>query len=526
MDAGDKNPQIDADQRRYRSIIRRTRCCYSVLRCSMSTLGFRMLCTHRGRLLLGLLLALTIWGFVDVRRRGYFLPESPQKHKTDLTVYTEAGAAFFDGRPPYEVCNPRGWTYVYPPMFAILLAPLHALPMQDQSIVWFFLCLAMCWGIYRESARIVAMLHESDDDRPRHYGACGLLCLALGTITAASVALPTLNCLQRGQVSIMIAYLLLLGLRLILCGRTFPTVLVGGVVLGLSINIVIVPLLPVAFFLLIQFMGLIRNRWRQSALVAPLGRQLTGSTVGVALGLVLFFLLLPAALIGWNANLRHLNTWTQRVLISAGDSTATPGFENDTHSVRNQCLGNALYRLGNFGDYMLAGGPKDPLIDGDNPPPRLMDAASVNTTLLFVRLTLLAALMLVGLRLGFGGGTLIDQAAGFGLACAVMLVVSPVSRNHYFVLLAPAVLFIPLWLNHRGCRRAAMILALVPGLLIFLQYILLPYVGRVGLLGLGTTGWVMAAMVLMDRASRSAPSDVLALNTTDRRPETMLGEAA
>ena len=81
----------------------------------------------KGRWLVGLLLAATIWGFVDVRRRAYPHPESPEEHKTDLTVYTEAGAAFFDGGKPYEVRNPRGWTYVYPPILALLLAPLARL---------------------------------------------------------------------------------------------------------------------------------------------------------------------------------------------------------------------------------------------------------------------------------------------------------------------------------------------------------------------------------------------------------------
>ena len=212
----------------------------------------------------------------------------------------------------------------------------------------------------------------------------------------------------------------------------------------------------------------------------------------MGLGLALFFFLLPAALIGWNANLRHLDTWNHLVLSSAADSSATPGFESDTHSVRNQCLGNALYRLGNFGAYMFAGGPEDPLVDDDNPPPRLMDAPSVNTCLLAVRITLLLGLMLVGLRLAStrwgrhlerGGADIpvcpsnrrragrdrnvcpamaaLSQAAGFGLACGALLVVSPVARNHYFVLLGPAVLFVPLWLDRMGRHRAAAVLAIV-----------------------------------------------------------------
>ena len=158
---------------------------------------------------------------------------------------------------------------------------------------------------------------------------------------------------------------------------------------------------------------------------------------GVGLGLVLFFLLLPATLIGWNANLRHLDTWAHLVLSSASQSTASPGFEKDTHSVRNQCLGNALYRLGNFAAYMVAGGPEDPLVDDANPPPRMMDSPCVDRCLLFVRITLLMALLLVGVRLGGHRDVLFCQAAGFGLACAALLVVSPVARNHYFVLLRP-----------------------------------------------------------------------------------------
>ena len=101
-----------------------------------------------------LALALTIWGLTDVRNRGRVDPHDPLVHKTDLTCYTVAGAAFFDGRNPYDVSNPRGWRYLYPPLFAILLAPLAALDTQWQSVVWFFLSLAFCWGCYRESLRI------------------------------------------------------------------------------------------------------------------------------------------------------------------------------------------------------------------------------------------------------------------------------------------------------------------------------------------------------------------------------------
>jgi hypothetical protein len=43
---------------------------------------------------------LLLWGFPDVRRCEDVDPQSIGRHQTDVTVYTEAGAAFFDGRNP------------------------------------------------------------------------------------------------------------------------------------------------------------------------------------------------------------------------------------------------------------------------------------------------------------------------------------------------------------------------------------------------------------------------------------------
>ena len=95
------------------------------------------------KVLLVALVVFAIWGWCDVRLRGYVDPQNPTLHKTDFTVYTEAGAAFFDGRDPYSVTNARGWNYLYPPLFAIVVAPLHALPPEFQVLVWFGL--SMGW---------------------------------------------------------------------------------------------------------------------------------------------------------------------------------------------------------------------------------------------------------------------------------------------------------------------------------------------------------------------------------------------
>jgi hypothetical protein len=58
---------------------------------------------------------LTIWGYVSIGPNGRLEPGRTVLPRTDFTVVTEAGTAFFDGRDPYRVTNPRGWHYLYPP---------------------------------------------------------------------------------------------------------------------------------------------------------------------------------------------------------------------------------------------------------------------------------------------------------------------------------------------------------------------------------------------------------------------------
>jgi len=486
--------------------------------------------SRSGRWLIVLLAAATIWGFLDVRRRGYPYPDCPEEHKTDLTVYTEAGAAFFDGRGPYEVANPRGWTYLYPPLFALLLAPLHPLQTQDQVTVWFFLSLLVCWGCYRECRRIVAIVCDED---PRVNAAWTRWLPWLGVAAVAAAVLPTLNCLQRGQVGIVKMYLLLLGLRVILNGRTYRAWLAGGVVLALPVVLKIVPALPVGFLLFLELVewawGYARRRAPGGAVsgadipVCPdrcisQGRQeclphcgeirwlpttsgirFLSSSFGFSLGLVLFFLVVPAMLLGWNANLHHLDTWGRFMLTKADNGGMDPRSGN-SHSARNQSLQNAAYRLGNFGSHVLAGGPDDRLVENFDAPKMAMDSPAADRFLFLSRAMLGLALLALGVRLGREPGNKLNMATGFALACVTMLAVSPVARAHYFLLLAPAILLVPLWLDRHGRPRAGVIMAAIPPVLSILHYVLLPYGGRVGLLGLGTAAWLMAAMVLIARA--------------------------
>src|SRR5262245_11960384 len=205
----------------------------------------------------GLALGLAIWCVADVTRRAIVDAERPHLHMTDFTVYTEAGAAFFDGREPYEVTNLRGWKYLYPPLFALLVAPLAHLSPTAQVTLFFAISAALCLGSYFESRKLLAAMLVQPPTRPRFI-------TLLSVIAGVTVLFPVLNCLQRGQIGVVLIYPLLLGLRLVLCGRTHRISFLGGLVLALPIVLKLTPLLPVGCLLVAIAIAAWRSRPRSA----------------------------------------------------------------------------------------------------------------------------------------------------------------------------------------------------------------------------------------------------------------------
>jgi hypothetical protein len=104
----------------------------------------------------------------------------------------------------------------------------------------------------------------------------------------------------------------------------------------------------------------------------------------------------------------------------------------------------------------------------------------------------LTMLLAVGLAL-----TAVDEQAGalagFGLACAVPLIVSPIAWTHYYSILLPALVFLPYWMLRQGLRTSALLTTLVPGLLVATHFLRRSWAGPIGLLGIGITIWYFAA---------------------------------
>lgn len=459
--------------------------------------------TPRAWLWLAVLCIVLVWGWVDVRARGRVYPATPAAHRTDFTVYTAAAEALARGEDPYEVRSPRGWRYLYPPFAALLLIPLAGLRPEDGVFAWFLISLALIFGCWSETRRLIrfqcgcdahppltaAGAQPSTDQRVR---------LPPAALAAAlAVLLPLFNGLQRGQLNLLVLYCILLGLRMVVTGRRWWSVAAGGAALSAAAVLKLTPVLVglgLIGFLLLQCVsgvrraprGLAGRRW------ARLGLTSSGFVAGIGV----FVFVAPAMVSGWGTNLQHLQKWTERMVLERdlrGDAQVNP------LSVRNQSLANAAHSFGNWFIHVALGGPDDRAnrVAGQRRVHQPLDHPVSGTGIAFARgvlLLMLAASVWTLASAGNDRGVL--PAAG--LACCATLLVSPLSWGHHYLLWGPGVLFFGMWLAAHA-PRAALTMVLIPPVLTAIHYALVEQAGRVGVLGLGAAGWYMTACVLIAR---------------------------
>jgi hypothetical protein len=213
-------------------------------------------------------------------------------------------------------------------------------------------------------------------------------------------------------------------------------------------------------------------------------------------GLALLFIAVPSLVIGPAANVAHLRTWTERIVLNhdMGDDNNS-GF----YSYRNQSLTNAVQRLGNWIAFEFAGGPNDQPGDAAaNDAVKPIDEPAVQRALAPAKVALLLLLLIGGWKAARRGDAL-DRAAAFGLATTATLLISPLSWAHHYLVWLPGLLFVPAWLWRGRRTHLATAVAIAPCVLMTAHYLLLDWTGRAGLLGLGTSAWFLVTARIAGR---------------------------
>ena len=294
--------------------------------------------------------------------------------RTDFTVYQLAGQAVVDGTDIYQVRNVRGWAYVYPPPFAILMAPFALLSVFWGALVWYVISVALIVWALVLCVRTVRSVFSID-------GHLLILCI----VPIAMLLVWFISGLARGQASVLLMWLVLAAF----CWHWEGHDLRGGACLAGAVLLKAFPLVLLGYFVW-------RGKWK--FLLTAIATIIVGG------------LILPAAVFGFKKNLAYWEIWEQiiaRPSLANESQRAQSGLNDqlfDPQKPRNQSLPAVLSRLTNN------------------------SFARVATV--FVGLGMVGAMWVVGRKAGERSELLIGSAV-----MTWMLLVPPVSETHYFVLL-------------------------------------------------------------------------------------------
>ncbi len=204
------------------------------------------------------------------------------RQRTDLTVFLVAGEMVAEGRANqiYEIENKRSWHYVYPPILAILLAPVSKWPLGATVTLAYLLSLVCLAGT------IVLSRRFEGDARPSPWQ------IAL----AMFFCLPMLlNTLTRGQFGIISLFFM----AAIFYNYLRQQKVLTGLLLAFAVALKISPLAFLVFFFLMK------REWKILACTA--------------MGFGLFFFLLPSLAIGFHQNWELLRVWQSLMSASQSD---------------------------------------------------------------------------------------------------------------------------------------------------------------------------------------------------------------
>lgn len=196
---------------------------------------------------------------------------------SDLGTYTRT--AFLRWRPQVLDLD-RGiniyqaYAYPNPPIMALILRPLYALPPLTGAMAWYVLKVGMALAMY---AWVFRMLRSREWQG--RFWPVGVLVL-----TFAFSLHPVLGDLTHGNVNLLIGFLVIAALWAYCQRREF----LGGTLLALAIACKVTPALFIPYF-----------AWKRA----------WGMLAGTAFGLVLWLAVIPSATLGYERNQELLTGW-------------------------------------------------------------------------------------------------------------------------------------------------------------------------------------------------------------------------
>ncbi|NTV65444.1 MAG: DUF2029 domain-containing protein, partial [Oscillochloris sp.] len=179
---------------------------------------------------------------------------------SDFQAYYEAGRRIIDGQPLYDMAalqaNPFATTYKYPPLMALLVAPLSLLPLPLAGAAWRLLCVGSA------AAGVLAL--QAAHPPPRRTS---LTLIGLALLIGLS---PVIRSLRFGQPELLIVAVAVLGTGLLLRGLIWESAALWALVALLKIY-------PLLLVLPLLLRG--RRRWAQALGACLIGWTLLSSTI-------------------------------------------------------------------------------------------------------------------------------------------------------------------------------------------------------------------------------------------------------
>lgn len=353
-----------------------------------------------------------------------------QTRKGDLNVFLRAGWAVRADADLYAVTDDNGFHYHYPPLLAILAAPLADAPAGEDrtGMVPYSVSVAVCYLLNLlllafAVHHLARALERTTAGRFRlTYPPGSRGWWALRWMPVLACLFPIGHTLSRGQVNLLLLALFAGFLADLLHDRPFR----AGMWLAGAICIKIIP----AFLLLLPL-------WRRD------GRCLLGCAAGLVIGLAI----VPAVVLGPNRTIDCYREMTHTVLLpglgGGNDASRADELTNQT-ATEGQSILTALHNTLHPNPYAR--------------PPKASQTVRLISYALGGLLTL-ATLAAFGRRPRAG----LDVVLLFGLLVLDMLLLSPVCHLHYFSLALPLVtaLMADRWQQRPGLSLDAWLLVVL-----------------------------------------------------------------